>query len=202
MLSAAISVASENYGSTLTTPSDSPDLLPTNYYNNLRVLNKDVPLKGIFHRGYCCRKHGRIRFYKKTRFYFSTCSDGDKKFYYCHGFSKISLATRTCFLEHQHSMLLRYGWLLCLYPFRHLLYLLDLFCACFLPVPMISHFIFFVDFLNACDDILIRQLRCTGNLHAYDKQLKKGMIWCKGGKTHCLLNPSTPIRYKNPFPYT
>ena len=104
MLPAAISVSSENYCSNLITPSDSPDLLPNDDPNNLHVLKKDVPFKGRFHRGYCCMKHGRKRCYKNTRFYCSTCSDEEKKFYYCHGFSKISLATRTCFLKHQNSM--------------------------------------------------------------------------------------------------
>ena len=118
------------------------------------------------------------------------------------GFPKISLVTRTCFLEHQHSMTLGYGWLLCLSPFRPLLYLLNLFCACFLPVPLIAPCIVFVDCLNACDGCPVRQLSCTGNLHAYDRQLKKGMIWCKEKKLHCLLNLSPPIRYKNPSSYT
>ena len=35
-----ISVASENYVITLTTPSDSPDLLPTDYPNNIHVMKK------------------------------------------------------------------------------------------------------------------------------------------------------------------
>ena len=33
----------------------------------------------------------------------------DKKFYYCQGFSSITVATRTCILEHQHTMSLGYG---------------------------------------------------------------------------------------------
>ena len=139
-------------------------------------------------------KHGRKRFYKKTWFYCSTFSDKDKKFYDCHGFSKTSLGTSTCFLEQQHSMSLGYGWLLFLSPFHPLLYLLNLFCACFLPVPLIAPCIFFVDSLNACDNSPVRQLSCTVNLHAYGRQLKKGMIWCKEEKLHCLLNTSTPIR--------
>ena len=81
LLSASISVATENAVSTLTTPSDSPYILPTDDHNTHHVMKKYVPLKGRFHRGYCCRKHGQIRCYKKTRFYCSTCSDKDKKFY-------------------------------------------------------------------------------------------------------------------------
>ena len=86
LLPPAISVASENYVSTLTTPSDSPDILPTDDPNTLHVTKKDVPLKGRVNGGYCCIKHGRIRCYKKTRFYCYTCSDEENKFYYCHGF--------------------------------------------------------------------------------------------------------------------
>ena len=67
LLPAVISVASENSVSTLTTPSDSPDLLPTDETNTLRVLNKDVLFKGIVHSGYCCMKHGQKRCYKNTR---------------------------------------------------------------------------------------------------------------------------------------
>ena len=88
LIPAAISVASENYVSTMATPSDSPDLLPTDDPNTLHVLNKDVPLKGRFYIGYCCSKHGRIRCYKKTRLYCSIWSDNNNKFYYCHGFSR------------------------------------------------------------------------------------------------------------------
>ena len=109
LLPDTISVASENTVSTLTTPSDFPDNLPTDGPKTLHVMKKYVPVKGRVHRGYCCRKHGRKRFYKKTRFYCSTCSDEDKKFYYCQGFSSINVATRTCFLEHQHTMSLGYG---------------------------------------------------------------------------------------------
>ena len=96
----AISVASENSVIALTTPSDSPDILPTDDPKTLHVLNKDVPVKGRVQIGYCCRKHGRKRCYKNTRLYCSTCSDEDKKFYYCQGFSSITVATRSCFLEH------------------------------------------------------------------------------------------------------
>ena len=51
---------------------------------------------------------------------------------------------------------------------------------CLFPSCPIYHSLyFFIDFLNACDDIPFRQIRYTGNLHAYNRQLKKGMIWCK-----------------------
>ena len=53
MLPAAISVSSENYCSNLTTPSDSPDLLPTDALTTLYVMKKYVPLKGSVNIGYC-----------------------------------------------------------------------------------------------------------------------------------------------------
>ena len=109
LLPFVIYVASENSVITLTTPSDFLDLIPTDDPNTLHVLNKYVHLKGRVKIGYCCRKHGRIRCNKNTRFYCSTLSDEDKKFYYCHGFYRISLAKRTFLLEHQNSISLRFG---------------------------------------------------------------------------------------------
>ena len=120
------------------------------------VLKKGLPVNGRVHIGYCCRKYGQIRCYKKTRFYCSTCTDEDNKFYYCQGFYSITVETRTCFLEHQHTMSLGYGWLICLSPFHPLLYLLNLFCACFLSVPFITPCIVFVHCLNVCDYSLVR----------------------------------------------
>ena len=52
LLPAAISVASEKYFSTLTTPSDYPDLLPSDDPNILHVMKKDVPLLGGVKIGY------------------------------------------------------------------------------------------------------------------------------------------------------
>ena len=46
ILTYAISVSSENYFSTLTTPYDFPDLLPYNDPNTLHVVNKYVPFLG------------------------------------------------------------------------------------------------------------------------------------------------------------
>ena len=104
MLPASISVASKNSVSTLTTPSDSMYILPTDDTDTLHVMKKDAPYSCRVKIGYCCRKHGQKRCYKKTRFSCSTCSDKNKKFYYCHGFSRINSETRTCFLEHKCYM--------------------------------------------------------------------------------------------------
>ena len=59
LLPDAISVASENAVSTLTTPFDSPYLLPSDDPNTPHVINKYVPLQGRVQRGYCCRKYGK-----------------------------------------------------------------------------------------------------------------------------------------------
>ena len=60
LLPATISVASENSVSTLTTPSDLPDILPTDGSKTIHVLKKGLPVKGRVHRGYFCRKYGQI----------------------------------------------------------------------------------------------------------------------------------------------
>ena len=49
LIPAATSIASKNYVSTLTTPSDSPDLLPSDDPNTLHVMKKYVPFQGRFH---------------------------------------------------------------------------------------------------------------------------------------------------------
>ena len=144
LLPASISIASTNSVSNLTTPSDSPEILPTDDPNTLHVVNKDTPLEGRVHIGYYCIKHGWKRCYKKTRFYCSTCSDKNKRFYYCHGFSRISSDPKTFFLEHQHYMSQCFSWLLCLSPFYPLLYLLNF----FLLVFFLSHLSLPVFFWN------------------------------------------------------
>ena len=83
---AAISIASENDFITLTTPSESPDLLPSDDPNTLHVMKNFVPLLGRVKRWYFCRKHDTDML-QNTRFYCSMCSDKNKNFYYCHGFS-------------------------------------------------------------------------------------------------------------------
>ena len=104
LLPTAISIASEIYVSNLTTPPDSTDIPPSGGPNTLHVMKKYMHLEGRLHRGYCCRKHGRKRCYKKTRLYCSTCSDKNNRFYYYHGFSRIVSEARTSFLQHQHYM--------------------------------------------------------------------------------------------------
>ena len=145
--------------------------------------------------GYWCSKHDQKRYYKKTRFGFSTCSYKNTKLYYCHGFSRINSEKSTFFLERKFSLSQYFSLLLCLSPFHPLLYLFKSFCAFFLPVPFITILNCFFYFFNTCCDSLVRQLICTDHLHYYNRLLKMGMIWCQ--KTHhCLLNPSTPITNK------
>ena len=50
LLPATISVAYENSVSTLTTPSDLPDILPTDGQKNVHVLKKGLPVNGRVHR--------------------------------------------------------------------------------------------------------------------------------------------------------
>ena len=56
---AALSVSSDNSFSTFTTPSDSPDILPSDDPDTIYVMYKYVHFQGRFHRRYCCRKHGQ-----------------------------------------------------------------------------------------------------------------------------------------------
>ena len=51
MLPYAISVASENYVSTFTTPYDSPDILLSDDPNTLHSMEKDVTFRGRVNRG-------------------------------------------------------------------------------------------------------------------------------------------------------
>ena len=76
-----ISVASENYVSNLTTPYGSPHLplLPSYGPNQWHSIKKDDPYRGRVKRGNCSSKCDKKICYKNTRFYFSTCSDKDKK---------------------------------------------------------------------------------------------------------------------------
>ena len=87
---------------------------------------------------YCRRKHDDIKRYKNTRFYWSTWYDKDKNFYYCYGFSRNNSETSTCFMENKNCTEQRFRWFFCLSPFNPLLYLLNSFFACFIPVPLIT----------------------------------------------------------------
>ena len=142
--------------------------------------------------GYCCRKHGRKRCYKKTRFYWFTCSDEYKRLYYCYGF--LGILQRQGLVSCNINIICHNVLVDCCVCLPSILYFTCWTFFFFLPVSLINHCIVFVDYLNACDDIPFRQLICTGHIHAYDRQLKKGVIWCK--KNNCLLNPSAPITYE------
>ena len=127
LLPYSISFDPENSVSTLTTPSGFLDILPSDDHITLHVMNKDGPFLGRVKIVYCCRKHDK-KCYKNTRFYCSTCSDKNRKFYYCPGFSRINSEKNTCFLELQHYMS----------HFQLIVVFVSppsfgLFCACFLP---------------------------------------------------------------------
>ena len=89
MIPAAISVAFENSVSTLTTPSNSTDLLPYNYNNTLHIMNKYFPFQGRVNRGCFCRKHGQ-KDATKIQGSISPHTLIRTKKYYCHLFSSIS----------------------------------------------------------------------------------------------------------------
>ena len=59
MTPANVSVVSENSFSTLTTPYDYPDLLPSDDPNTIHVIKIDLPVLGRRQRGYCCRIYNK-----------------------------------------------------------------------------------------------------------------------------------------------
>ena len=59
LLPVSISVASENTFSTLATPSDFPDILPSDDPNTLRVMSKYSPFLDRAKIGYCFRKQDK-----------------------------------------------------------------------------------------------------------------------------------------------
>ena len=78
----------------------------------------------------------------------------------------------------------------------------NFYCTCwtrFVLVFFLLHWspscIVFVDCLNECDDIPLRQIIFTDHLHSYNRLLKIGMIWCTL-PPHCLLNKLTSITNK------
>ena len=59
LLPSAISVSPDNYFRSLTTPYDSPDLIPYDNPKSLPVMKKDVPILGRVIILFCCRKHDK-----------------------------------------------------------------------------------------------------------------------------------------------
>ena len=88
MLLAEIYFSLWNYVSTLITPSDFLRifLLPSDDLKPPHATKKDKPYRGRVKIGYLYSKHDDKICYKNKRFYRSTCSDKEKKLYYCHGF--------------------------------------------------------------------------------------------------------------------
>ena len=83
-----ILIASENYISNLTNPSDSPRLilLLSDDPNHLHAMEKNDHFHCRIKIWYCTRKHNKKRCYKNTRIPCSKCYDKDKRLHYCHGF--------------------------------------------------------------------------------------------------------------------
>ena len=67
LIPAAISIASEKYFSTLTTPSYSLDILSSNNTNILHVMKKYVIFPGRIKSGCCCWKHDKNICYRNTK---------------------------------------------------------------------------------------------------------------------------------------
>ena len=160
-------------------------------------MKKYLPFKGIFQRGYWCMKHGRKRCYKKTRFYFSTCSDEENTFYYCYGFSKdyfsdkdLLLGTSTFYVTRLSLIVLFFSL-----PFFNLLVELVL---CFFPSCSIDDSLYCFCWLFEC---LWWQPRQTSKLYwkfsCLWQAIKEWHDLMQRKKLHCLLNLPTPIRYKN-----
>ena len=185
MLPDTISVAYEDYVSTLTTTSDFPKLRVLTYENpNHRyAMNKYGYCVVRVKRGYCSRKRDKNMQQQKTRFYFSMCFDKYKKLYYCRGFLRNETHIITRLVEHQRFMEKIFSWFLCLSPFHPSLYLLKsfscLFSSCSIDHSLFQSFhmiwlkfwpcTFYIDCLNACDDSSSRQLICTDHLHGYNR---------------------------------
>ena len=104
LLSAARSVASENSFSTLTTPSDFPDLFPSYDTNTLHVMNMDVTLIGRLKRGYYCR-NCNTRDSTEIQGYIASHALIRKRSLLLSLVFRINSETKTFFLEHQFSML-------------------------------------------------------------------------------------------------
>ena len=138
LLPASISVASETSSITLTTPSDSPDILTSYYLNTLHVMNKYLPFQGRVHRGYWCRKDGQKYATKRQGSFSSYALIRTRKFVIFIGFP--GLFHRQGLSSWKINIIYHnfFSWLLCLSPFHTLLYRLNFFCACFLPFPLIT----------------------------------------------------------------
>ena len=77
----------------------------------------------------------------KKRLYCSTWSNKDKKFYYCHWFSRINSDNINFFVEYQQCMEQRFCWSLCLSFFHPLFHLLNSF-LCMFSYCSVDHFMF------------------------------------------------------------
>ena len=136
----AISVASDYYVITLTTPFDLPkvSVLNSNYPNLHHAINKEKPGHGRVKRGYCSMRRDVKICYRKPMFYCSTCSIEDKKLYNCHRFVRKSSEMSTFFVENEHCLYLcPVHWCICL-PSTLYFTCETRCCDCFLPVLLIT----------------------------------------------------------------
>ena len=141
---------------------------------------------------------------KKTRFYRSTCSDKYTILYHCHGFSvtiqrwviasfKINIVGNFFQLIGVLDSLIYFIWPVELILFLFSSYSIDstlfqslcLLCLKFWPCLV------FIYCLNIFYDIPFRHISCNDHLHAYNRFLNMGMIWCK--------NKSSPLPSRNNY---
>ena len=173
-----ISVASEDVFSTLTNPYDSPYLLFSDDRNTLHIMNIYVIILGRVFMLYWCGKNNQKRCYKNTRFYWSTFSDNNAKFYYCHIFPGLfQIQVLAYWIINNLCRNVSVDCCVCLTSILYF-YLLKYFCAFFLPVPLIP-ILYFFKCLNACDDSPVRHIRCNYHIHSCKVLLKIGIIWWK-----------------------
>ena len=134
LLPAAIYVASGNSVSNLSTPFDSPDILSTDDTNTLHLIKNICPWKVGWKydnivwnmvEKYVTKRQGSIDLHALIRV---------RDFTIVMGFPGSVQRQGLVSLENQHYMSPFSIWLLCLSPFHPLIYLLNLFCVCFLPV--------------------------------------------------------------------
>ena len=138
MLPDAISFASENSVSNLTTPYYFPDLLPSDNPNTLHFMKKDATFQGRVHIGYCCRKYGQKDTTKRKDYINPHALIRTRSFIIVVGFTGLVKIQGLSYCNINILCHKFFCWFFCLSPFHPLLYLLNFFCACFLPITLIA----------------------------------------------------------------
>ena len=128
---------------------------------------------------------------QKTRFDCSMFSI-NKRLYYCHGPVIMGSQLSTWFIQNHHCIAFFYSWLIWLPPLSSLINLWNtffclnyswflvstLFLFLFMVCLKLSPSLVVIFYFNACDDSTVWNIWFTDHLHAYNRILKIGMIWC------------------------